>query len=235
MGIRGWQKAMDGCIERLKTLRGKYRPLLVGLTGGIAGGKTTVANMLMALGSPAIDFDVLARQVVEPGKPAWKEIVDYFGKQVLQKDGHLDRKILSKIVFRNMEKRKRLESFTHPHIFEEFENQVTKIADKDPDSIIQVVMPLLIESNLEYLFHRVVVVYVPEEKQIQRLVQRDRISKQEAANILRAQLPIDEKAGHADFIINNEDSVEETRRQVEDLWQTLKDLQKEMARRNNNE
>ena len=134
-----------------------------------------------------------------------------------------------------MEERKRLESFTHPYIFEEFENQVNRIADRDPDSIIQVVMPLLIESNLEYLFHRVVVVYVPEEKQIQRLVQRDRISKQEAANILRAQLPIDEKVGHADFIINNEGSVEETRRQVEDLWQTLKDFQKEMARRNNNE
>ena len=94
----------------MEAIRGKDSRLLLGVTGGIASGKTTVANMLEEMGAPIIDFDLLARQVVEPEKPAWKEIVDYFGKQVLQEDGNLDRKKLSNIVFRDFERRKKLES-----------------------------------------------------------------------------------------------------------------------------
>ena len=205
----------------------KLNILLLGVTGGIASGKTEVANMLEELGAPIIDFDVIARQVVEPGKPAWQEIVDYFGKQVVQEDDSLDRKKLSNIVFRDMEKRKKLESFTHPRISEEFVRQVNEIAEKTPGAIIQVVIPLLIELNLQYKFHKLMVVYIPEELQIERLVERDGISKEEATNILKAQLPIEEKVGYADYVIHNERSLEETRRQVEDLWQTLKKVQKE--------
>lgn len=205
----------------------KLNVLLLGVTGGIASGKTEVANMLEELGAPIIDFDVIARQVVEPGKPAWQEIVDYFGKQVVQEDDSLDRKKLSNIVFRDMEKRKKLESFTHPRISEEFVRQVNEIAEKTPGAIIQVVIPLLIELNLQYKFHKLMVVYIPEELQIERLVERDGISKEEATNILKAQLPIEEKVGYADYVIHNERSLEETRRQVEDLWQTLKKVQKE--------
>lgn len=204
----------------------KDKFLLLGVTGGIASGKTTVANMLRELGAPIIDFDLIARLVVEPGKPAWKEIVEYFGKQVLKKDNSLDRKKVSKIVFRDMEKRKKLEGFTHPRIHEEFVKQVNEIAEKNPNAIIQVAIPLLIELNLQYMFHKTLVVYIPQEKQIERLIERDGISENEAKNILKAQLPIDEKVGYADFVINNEKSLEETKRQVEDLWQTLKRLQK---------
>ena len=209
---------------RIDDKKGKF--LLLGVTGGIASGKTTVANMLRELGAPIIDFDLIARQVVEPGKPAWKEIVEYFGKQVLKKDNSLDRKKVSKIVFRDMEKRKKLEGFTHPRIHEEFVKQVNEIAKKDPNAIIQVAIPLLIELNLQYMFHKTLVVYIPQEKQIERLIERDGISEDEARNILKAQLPIDEKVGYADFVIYNEKSLEETKRQVEDLWRTLKRLQK---------
>jgi dephospho-CoA kinase len=209
---------------RINDKKGKF--LLLGVTGGIASGKTTVANMLRELGAPIIDFDLIARLVVEPGKPAWKEIVEYFGKQVLKKDNSLDRKKVSKIVFRDMEKRKKLEGFTHPRIHEEFVKQVDEIAKKNPNAIIQVAIPLLIELNLQYMFHKTLVVYIPQEKQIERLIERDGISEDEAKNILKAQLPIDEKVGYADFVINNEKSLEETKRQVEDLWQTLKRLQK---------
>ncbi len=211
---------------KLRTNDKKGKFLLLGVTGGIASGKTTVANMLRELGAPIIDFDLIARLVVEPGKPAWKEIVEYFGKQVLKKDNSLDRKKVSKIVFRDMEKRKKLEGFTHPRIHEEFVKQVDEIAKKDPNAIIQVAIPLLIELNLQYMFHKTLVVYIPQEKQIERLIERDGISEDEARNILKAQLPIDEKVGYADFVINNEKSLEETKRQVEDLWQTLKRLQK---------
>jgi len=211
---------------QLESIRGKDNRLLLGVTGGIASGKTTVANMLGELGAPIIDFDLIARLVVEPDKPAWKEIVEYFGKQVLKKDNSLDRKKVSKIVFRDMEKRKKLEGFTHPRIHDEFVKQVDEIAEKDPNAIIQVAIPLLIELNLQYMFHKTLVVYIPQEKQIERLVERDGISEDEARNILKAQLPIDEKVGYANFVINNEKSLEETKTQVEDLWRTLKKLQK---------
>ena len=216
-----------GGISEIETVRGKDNRLLLGVTGGIASGKTTVSNMLKEMGAPIVDFDVIAREVVEPGKPAWKEIVDFFGKQILAEDGNLDRKKLSNIVFRDLEKRKKLENFTHPRIHEEYIKQINDIAKKDPDAIIQVAVPLLIELNMQYIFHKLMVVYIPEEMQIERLAERDGISKEDAANILKAQLPIDEKKGYADFVISNEGSLEETRKQVTDLWKTLKKVQKE--------
>lgn len=215
-----------------KTVKAKNNLLLLGVTGGIASGKTSVANMLKELGAPIIDFDVIARQVVEPGKPAWKQVVDYFGKQVLMEDDSLDRKKLSDIVFRDFEKRKKLEDFTHPPIYEEFFRQVNEIAEKEHDPVIQVVIPLLIELNLQYMFHKVLVVYIPQQLQVKRLAERDGISMEEATNILKAQLPIDDKLGFADFVIHNENSLEETRKKAEDLWQELKQLQKKRQKAN---
>ena len=204
--------------------------MLMGVTGGIASGKTVVAKMLEQLGAPLIDFDLLARQVVEPGKPAFKQIVDYFGKEVLQEDGSLDRKKLSKIVFQDTQKRNRLEGFTHPPIHEAFLKRVNAVTEKDPAAIIQAVVPLLIEKHLQAMFDKILVVYVPREKQIERLTQRDGISEEEATHMLKAQLPINEKLACADFVVNNEGSMEETRRQVEDIWLELKKLQGEKAR-----
>ena len=219
-----------GGIEQMETIRGKDNRLLLGVTGGIATGKTTVVRMLEELGAPVIDFDVLARDVVEPDKPAWQEIVAYFGEQVLREDRQLDRKKLSDIVFRDIEKRKKLESFTHPRIHAEFMAQLGEIVGKDPDAIVQVDIPLLIENNLQYLFHKTLVVYIPKEMQIDRLVKRDKISKEEATDRLKAQLPIDEKVGYADFVIHNDKSLQETKKQVEKLWKTLKKIQKERSK-----
>ena len=216
-----------GGLHRLEALRGKDRRLLLGVTGGIATGKSTVVNMLKEFGAPVIDFDLIAREVVEPKKPAWKDIVAYFGEQVLQEDRQLDRKKLSDIVFRDLEKRKKLESFTHPRINEKFVKQLKAIVEKDPGAIIQVDVPLLIELNLQYMFHKTLVVYVSTEKQVERLMARDGITREEAADRLKAQLPIEEKMGYADFVIHNEGSLEETRRQAEELWQTLKKVQEE--------
>jgi dephospho-CoA kinase len=216
-------------MGQLERIRGKDNRLLLGVTGGIASGKSTVARMLEELGAPIIDFDVLAREVVAPGMPAWKEIVEYFGKQVLQEDGDLDRKKLSEIVFRDMEKRKKLESFTHPRIGAEFVKRVSEISAKDPNAIIQVVVPLLLELNLQYQFHKILVVHIPQEMQVERLSKRDGISLEAAANILKSQLPIDEKVGYADFVIHNEGSLEKTREQVSELWKTLKEIQTRKA------
>jgi len=215
-----------GDINRLEEIRGRDNRLLLGVTGGIATGKSTVSRMLEELGAPLIDFDALARKVVEPGKPAWKDIVEYFGRQILQEDESIDRKKLSGVVFRDMEKRKKLESFTHPRIFEEFHREVTEIAARIPEPIIQVSIPLLIELNLQYRFDKVLVVYIPRERQIERLMRRDGIGREAAESILKAQVSIEEKVGFADFVIHNEGTLEETRKQVEDVWGKLKEVQK---------
>jgi len=133
------------------------------------------------------------------------------------------------VVFGDMEKRKKLESLTHPRIFEEFYSQVEKISAKDPDVIIQVGIPLLIELNLQYRFHKVLLVYIPREMQIERLMKRDGIGREAAESILKAQLPIDEKLGYADFVIHNEGTLADTRRQVEQVWEELKKCQKSVG------
>lgn len=212
--------------EIMAKARGKGAPLLVGVTGGIACGKTTVSAMLEKLGVPLIDFDLIARQVVEPGTEALAKIVDYFGKQVLLPDGRLDRKMLSEVVFRDLERRKKLESFTHPPIYEEFFRQVEAITAKDPKAIIQVAVPLLIELNLSYLFDLVVVVHTSAAEQARRLAKRDGITLEEAENILKAQLPIDEKKPYASFLINNECDLETTQKQVESLREELEKRRK---------
>lgn len=216
-----------GGLEKVEAIRGKDDRLLLGLTGGIASGKSAVASMLEELGARMIDFDVLAREVVEPGKPAWKDIVGYFGEQILNDDQTLDRKKLGDIVFQDFEKRKKLESFTHASINEAFVSQVNDIAGEDPKAIIQAVIPLLFELNLQYQFHKNILVYVPPEVQVERLMKRDGITEEEANHRIQSQLPIDEKVGYADFVIHNDKSLEETRKQVEALWQELKAIQKE--------
>ena len=210
-----------GLDEMMQKVRGDGRRFLLGVTGGIASGKSTVSGMLSELGSPLIDFDLIARQVVEPGTPGLAKIVDYFGRQVLADDGSLDRKNLSDIVFGDMEKRKKLEDFTHPPIYEEFFKQADAIAAKNPDAIIQVSVPLLIELNLQYLFDKLLVIHVPDEVQIERLAERDGISREEAANILKAQLPIDEKLQFADFVVDNTKDLAYTRSQIEEIWERL--------------
>lgn len=206
-----------------KSLKGKYHRLLLGVTGGIASGKSTVADILEQYGAPVIDFDDLARLVVEPGTPALREISEYFGEQILRPDGALDRKKLSKIVFADPLKRKKLESITHPLVFEEFYKQVAEIDHNQNAEVIQAVVPLLFELDLQSMFDKVLVVYVKPQEQIQRLTARDKISEQEAARILKAQLPIDEKAKNADFVIDNSGSLAETKERVERLWPLLKE------------
>ncbi len=213
--------------KKLEDACSKYRILLLGLTGGIASGKSTVADLLEEKGAAVIDFDVLAREVVEPGKPAFRDILGYFGKEILQDDGRLDRKKLSKIVFHESEKRKILERYTHPRIAEAFIEQVEAIAIKTPASIIQAVIPLLIETGMQDLFHRIAVVYAPKEKQIERLITRDKISRQGAEKILDAQMPIDEKINYADFIIYNDGLLDSTKKQIEALWRDLNKLLRE--------
>jgi len=217
-------KEIQGKLK--EELRKDDRRILLGVTGGVASGKTTVARMIENLGAFTIDFDLLSRVVVEPHKPAWEEILSYFGKQVLLADKTLDRGKLSQIVFRNPAKRKKLESILHPRIFDEFSGRVRDYAAKDPHAIIQAVVPLLFEAKIQHFFDKILLVYIPPEMQAERLIQRNRISRKMAANIIKAQLPIEGKKGHADFVIDNSGTLGETARQVRKVWRELKRLQK---------
>ena len=203
--------------------------LVLGVTGGIASGKSTVAHMLSELGAPIIDFDRIARTVVEPGKPAFKEIVAHFGRQVMGPDGTLDRKRLSDMVFSDPEKRKTLEGMTHPRILDTFMRKVHEMARTHAQGIVQAVIPLLFEVNLIPLVHKILVIYVSPEVQVERLMRRDHISREKAQHILDAQMPIDEKVKQADFIVHNEGAIDQTRDAVKALWQQLKTIQMQAA------
>jgi dephospho-CoA kinase len=177
--------------------------------------------MLEDLGAPLIDFDVLSRIVVEPGKPAYLDIVAFFGEQVLAEDKTLDREKLREIVFRDMEKRKKLESFIHPRIREVFLDQVEQLSQGNKRVIIQVAIPLLIETQMQALFDHLLMVYAPDEEQLKRLIRRDHLSEELALKIIRSQMSVEEKKGYCDLVVDNSGSLEDTRKQVEAIWQSL--------------
>ena len=213
----------------VQMVRGNKDRLLLGVTGSIATGKSIVSNMLEELGGKIIDFDILSRIVVEPGKPAWKDIVAYFGEQVLQEDKTLDREKMREIVFSDIEKRKKLEGFTHPRIGEEFFKLVEEYTSEDPEVIIVVVVPLLIETNMQALFDNLLMVYAPVETQLKRLMERDGNTEELSMSIIRSQMGVDDKKGYCDLVIDNSGDIENTRNQVEKLWKKLKKIRKSKA------
>ncbi|WP_019121964.1 dephospho-CoA kinase [Brevibacillus massiliensis] len=194
--------------------------MILGLTGGIASGKSTVAAMLRQRGIPVVDADLIARQVVEPGLPAYQAIVSHFGQGVLFPDGQLNRKALGEIVFSNEEQRQILNGIVHPEVRREMRQQ-TEAALKRGEKIVFLDIPLLFESRLQHTVDKIVVVYVPASLQLSRLMQRDDIGEEQALKRLQAQLPIEQKKEQADFVIDNQGTREETERQVEKLLATL--------------
>ena len=177
--------------------------LLVGLTGGIATGKSTVDAVLRELGAQIIDADVLAREVVEPGEPALAEIVAEFGPAVLGPDGRLDRKALGAIVFADPERRRTLEAMTHPRIRERFQQRVDALAAENFRGLVFFDAPVMIESGNYRTMDRLVVVIADEATQIARLMARDGIDHDEALRKIRSQMPLADKAKLADYVIDN--------------------------------
>ncbi|UCH00266.1 MAG: dephospho-CoA kinase [Deltaproteobacteria bacterium] len=200
--------------------------LIVGLTGGIGSGKSTVARMFKDEGAYVIDFDYLACLVVEPDKPAWRDIIDYFGPGVLSPDRTLNRSALAEIVFSDEKSRKALEGFTHPRIFQERDALINAIKRKDPSSIVIMDIPLLFELSLHKRFDKVILVYVPRVVQIKRATKRQGLAKEEVEKRLNAQIPIDEKRSLSDYIIDNKGSINETRDQVRKVIHGLGKLAK---------
>ncbi len=200
--------------------------LIVALTGGIATGKSVVARMFMELGANVIDYDKLSRDVVRPHEPAWEDIVQWFGTDITLPDGSLDRVKLGSIVFADAARRKKLESFIHPRILQRQQEILRDIERRDPSAIVIVDVPLLFEVKLDTNFNHIILVYAPADVQLERMKLRDGFTTEEAQSRIAAQYPIDEKLGRSDFVVHNEGDLENARKQVAEIFQKLRDLEK---------
>jgi len=190
------------------------RFLLVGLTGGIATGKSTVSAMFAHLGAKIVDADLLAREVVMPGQPALAEIAKEFGAEVLQPDGHLDRKRLGAVVFADPDRRRRLEEITHPAIHLR-QQRILSVYDEEAfEGLVLWDAAVLIESGGHERMDRLVVVLTDPETELRRLMVRDGMAEAEARGRIAAQMPVADKARLADYVIDNSGTRAETERQV---------------------
>lgn len=190
---------------------------LIGLTGGIATGKSTASRFFSEAGVPVVDADQLARRVVEPGRPALEQIREAFGDEVLGPDGFLDRAALAAVVFGDPGARARLEAIVHPRVAEEAEREVKRLLAETPGGVVVYDVPLLYETGAAGRFDLVAVVYVPRAEQLRRLRARDGLSQEDAERRLASQLDIEEKARRADALLDNQGSREELRAQVLEL------------------
>jgi len=202
--------------------------LILGLTGGIATGKSTAAEMLEKMGAYRIDADQIAKEVVQPGMPAWKAIVDHFGPGVLLFDRKLNRNALASIVFHDQRERAKLEEITHPSIGEVIREQIT-LARKSGAKVALLEVPLLYETGLASLADKVLVVVADEAAQIARMLKRNNLSSEEARLRIRSQMPLAEKVRRADYVICNTGTPEELYALVWTLWQELSQFQEVLA------
>jgi len=196
---------------------------LIGLTGGIATGKSTVAAMLQQLGARIIDADALAREIVEPGKEAWQEIVSAFGREILRADQSIDREKLRKQVFEDQQARKRLESITHPRIRTLAQQRIQQLAAEGAGTIVYMA-PLLFENQAQLWLRPVILVACDLAQQKKRLRDRDKLNEEQIRQHLKAQMSLAEKKKLADFIIENNGTLEELKTKVEEIWQKIKSI-----------
>ena len=205
--------------------------LIVGLTGGVASGKTAASQVLKEEGAYIIDADKIARELVQPQKPAWNELIRAFGKDILQEDGSIHRKKLAEKVFADPKQRKRLNQILHPRIKEEMGRRTKEIGQKDPEAIVVIDAPLLVELGDHYEMDKLIVVTSTQTQQIERLKERDGIGPEAALKILSSQMSLGEKVKLADFIIGNEGSLEETKKRAREVFKELKKVMRKKKKR----
>lgn len=195
-----------------------------GLTGGLATGKSTVARLFRRYGAIVLDADVLARKVVEPGRPAWRDIVEAYGSGVLRKDRRVDRAALARIVFWSRAKLRRLNSIVHPRVAREQARLSREVARINPHAIIIYDAPLLIEAGAHHRMDRIIVVHTDRETQVLRLQRRDHLTRAEAMRRIRAQMPLWQKIKYADYVIDGKHSPRRLRLHVKRIYLELKHL-----------
>jgi dephospho-CoA kinase len=199
--------------------------LKIGLTGGIATGKSYVLSVLQELGCEVIDADAIVHQLMEPGQPAYQEIIDHFGREVIGSEGKIDRAKLGAIVFADKTQREKLNSIIHPRVYEAQARWFSEVEQRNSTAIAVVDASLMIETGSYRRFDKVVVVYCETELQIERLMTRNNFTREQALARINAQMPSDEKLKYADYTIDTSDGFEKTRRQVEYLYAGLQNIQ----------
>jgi dephospho-CoA kinase len=184
--------------------------VVAGLTGGIATGKSTVSSLLASYGAIVIDADRIAREAVRKGTPAWEGIREHFGKDMIARDGEIDRELLGSVIFGNQDKIDLLNSIVHPAVIRDIDLSIGSLKARGYSGIVICDVPLLIETGMNALYPEILLVYVPEPLQIERLMARDSISRETALKKVRSQMPIEEKKAYATLVIDNSRSLEET-------------------------
>ncbi len=195
--------------------------ILVGLTGGVATGKSTVAKMFERCGAIVIDADLLARAVVQPGKPAWREIVRRFGKSVLNADRTINRQALGQIVFRNRAKLRLLERIIHPRVAREQARLTRQAARKDPHSVVIYDVPLLFEAGIDKRVDKIIVVTADPKTQIARLKKRNGLTRAEALRRIKSQMPLAKKHQYADHLFDGREKLLVLRKHVRECYNQL--------------
>jgi dephospho-CoA kinase len=190
---------------------------IIGLTGGVGSGKSTVAEMLREMGADVVDADQAAHAVYAPGTPGFDAVVREFGPEFVREDGAIDRQRLGAMVFNDESALRRLNAIVHPLVREWMAARTAEAAERGAEIVIQDV-PLLYENGLEGLFSSVLLVYAPEAVQLDRLINSRGLPPDRARSMIAAQMPIEEKRRRAHHVIDNSGSLEETRRQVEEAW-----------------
>jgi dephospho-CoA kinase len=187
--------------------------LVIGLTGGIASGKSTVSNMLKEMAVTVIDADVEARRAVEKGEPAYQEILAGFGDDIVLPGGDIDRVKLGSIIFHNAEKRQLLNSIVHPEVRRRMNSQVEAARERG-ERVIVLDIPLLFESKLTHMVEKTILVYVDRDIQLKRLMERNSLSLDEAEARIKSQMPLSDKVPLADAVINNNGTITESKKQL---------------------
>ena len=205
--------------------------LIVGLTGGVASGKTAVSQVLKEEGAYIIDADQIARELVQPHQPAWKELIRAFGQEILQEDGSIHRKKLAAKVFADPEQRKLLNQILHPRIRAEMGRRAKEIGQQDPEAIVVIDGPLLVELGDHRKMDKLIVVTSTRSQQLERLKDRDGANPEEALRMVSAQMPLEEKLKFADIVIRNEGSLEETKKRTREVFKVLKKISHQMKKR----
>src|SRR5215470_8765212 len=199
--------------------------LKIGLTGGIATGKSYVLSVLSELGCEVIDADTVAHRAIEQGRPAYFDIIDHFGRDILNEDGSINRAALGAVVFTNKSARERLNEIVHPRVYEAQTEWFEDVARRDPEAIAVVDAALMIETGSYRRFDKIIVVHCDPELQLRRLIERNCFTREQAQARISIQAPSEEKLKYTDYSIDTSNGFEDTRLQVEKVYEQLRALQ----------
>ncbi len=198
--------------------------LKIGLTGGIATGKSYVLSVLSELGCEVIDADTVAHMAIEPGRPAYLDIVNHFGREILNEDGSINRAALGGVIFANKNAREKLNAIVHPRVYEAQAEWFGQVARRNPDAIAVVDATLMIETGSYRRFDKLIVVHCDPDSQLQRLMERNGFTREQALARISSQMPSREKLKYADYSIDTSNGFEDTRKRTEKIYEKLRAL-----------